>query len=149
MAGAWTSMMRTYTELIQFLSFEERLEYAILDGNIGEETFGHDRYLNQMLYHSKEWRRLRREIIIRDHGMDLAFDDGTGDYEIEDKIIIHHLNPITIDDVLRRAKCVFDPENVVCVSDTTHKAIHYSTLDLAVAKYQGYVERKPNDTKLW
>lgn len=134
--------IRSYSELISIEGYLERYEYLKLSGRIGEETFGSDRYLNQMLYRSKEWRSFRRDIIIRDRGCDLA----DPDYEIQGPIVIHHINPITIEDILNRDAEIFDPENVVCVSMNTHNAIHYgdsSLLDL------GPVIRLPGDTCPW
>ena len=112
--------IRTYSELITIPTFEERFEYLQLKGSVGKDTFGYDRYLNQVLYRSPEWKRLRNQIIIRDGGCDLACDG----YDIYGKVLIHHLNPITVKDVLARSRKVFDPDNLVCVSHNTHNAIH-------------------------
>lgn len=137
-----TTMIKTYSELISFDSFQERLNYLYIGGNIGEETFGFERYLNQTFYRSSEWRRVRRDIIVRDLGMDL----GVEGYEIHGLIIIHHINPISILDVKNRSSILLDPENLITVSELTHKAIHYNK-DLY--KTNTWVERKPNDTCPW
>ena len=134
--------IRTYSELITIPTFEERFEYLQLKGSVGKDTFGYDRYLNQVLYRSPEWKRLRNQIIIRDCGCDLACDG----YDIYDKVLIHHLNPITVEDVLARSRKVFDPDNLVCVSHNTHNAIHYGDMDLLVT---GPIIRTKNDTCPW
>ena len=134
---------KTYSELIQIPTYEDRLKYAYLGGGVGNETFGFDRWLNQRLYNSKEWRQLRNDIIIRDNGCDLAMKG----YDLYDRILIHHLNPITYDDVVNRADCIFDPENLICVSHDTHNYIHYGIQD---DKLKGLnFERTPNDTCPW
>lgn len=134
--------IRTYSELITIPTFEERFEYLQLKGSVGKDTFGYDRYLNQVLYRSPEWKRLRNQIIIRDCGCDLACDG----YDIYDKVLIHHLNPIAVEDVLARSRKVFDPDNLVCVSHNTHNAIHYGDVDLLVT---GPIIRTKNDTCPW
>ena len=134
--------IRTYSELITIPTFEERFEYLQLKGSVGKDTFGYDRYLNQVLYRSPEWKRLRNQIIIRDCGCDLACNG----YDIYDKVLIHHLNPITVEDVLARSRKVFDPDNLVCVSHNTHNAIHYGDMDLLVT---GPIIRTKNDTCPW
>ena len=134
--------IRTYSELITIPTFEERFEYLQLKGSVGKDTFGYDRYLNQVLYRSPEWKRLRNQIIIRDDGCDLACDG----YDVYGKVLIHHLNPITVEDVLARSRKVFDPDNLVCVSHNTHNAIHYSDVDLLVT---GPIIRTKNDTCPW
>ena len=134
--------IRTYSELITIPTFEERFEYLQLKGSVGKDTFGYDRYLNQVLYRSPEWKRLRNQIIIRDCGCDLACDG----YDIYGKVLIHHLNPITVEDVLARSRKVFDPDNLVCVSHNTHNAIHYGNVDLLVT---GPIIRTKNDTCPW
>ena len=133
---------KSYLELIQIPTFQERYEYLKIDGRIGEETFGFDRHLNQTLYRSSEWKRFRRQIIIRDKGCDV----GCEGYELYDKILIHHINPITINDVLNRASCIFDPNNVICTSLNTHNAIHYGDSELLVTEP---IERTKNDTCPW
>ena len=134
--------IRTYSELITIPTFEERFEYLKLNGSVGLETFGHDRYLNQILYNSPEWRRFRPEIIVRDNGCDLACEG----YEIFGKILIHHINPITAKDILNRNPKVFDPENVVTTVHNTHNAIHYGDKNLLITEP---IERSRNDTCPW
>lgn len=134
--------MRTYNELIQIPTFEERYRYLRLFGSVGEETFGFKRWLNQEFYHSNEWQQFRDKIIIRDGGCDLAVNG----FEIYGSIIIHHLNPITYDDILNRNPCVFDPNNVVCTKLSTHNAIHYGDETLLL---KPPVERTRNDTCPW
>lgn len=138
-----TSTIRTYSELIQIPTFEERVEYLLTKSSVGVDTFGHDRYLNQRLYKSRQWLRIRDEVIARDLGRDLAVPG----YEIfdGDTIIVHHMNPITIDDVVNGSELVFDPEYLITTKLPTHNIIHYgSTGDLLVL-----TERRPNDTCPW
>lgn len=134
--------IKTYSELITIPTFEERFQYLQLKGSVGKDTFGYDRYLNQVLYSSPEWKRLRNQIIIRDGACDLACEG----YDIHGRILIHHLNPITVDDVLVRSRKVFDPDNLVCVTHNTHNAIHYGDADLLVT---GPIIRTKNDTCPW
>ena len=136
------NLIRTYSELITIPTFEERFEYLKLNGSVGLETFGHDRYLNQILYNSLEWRRFRPEIIVRDNGCDLACEG----YEIFGKILIHHINPITAQDILNRNPKVFDPENVITTVHNTHNAIHYGDENLLIT---APIERSRNDTCPW
>lgn len=136
------NLIRTYSELITIPTFEERFEYLKLNGSVGLETFGHDRYLNQILYNSPEWRRFRPEIIVRDNGCDLACEG----YEIFGKILIHHINPITAQDILNRNPKVFDPENVITTVHNTHNAIHYGDENLLIT---APIERSRNDTCPW
>lgn len=133
---------RSYSEVITLPTFLERYQYLKIGGVIGEETFGYDRYLNQTLYRSAEWKRFRRDMIIRDNGCDLAHDE----YEIVGKILLHHINPITPKDVIRRDPKIFDPENVICVSLNTHNAIHYGDESLLMLDP---VIRTENDTCPW
>ena len=136
--------IRTYTELIRIPTFEERFEYLKLGGTVGSETFGYDRYLNQIFYRSPEWRNFRHRIIARDLGCDLAFPD----HEIREQIItIHHIDPIRVEDVLNRDPKLFDPDNVVCVAPMTHKALHYG--DISLLPSWKPIERRPNDTCPW
>lgn len=137
-----TTNIKTYSELITLPTFLERFEYLKIGGAVGMATFGHDRYLNQILYNSHEWRQFRRDIILRDQGLDL----GCEDYEIVGKIIVHHIDPITVEDVLRRHPKIFDPENVISNSMNTHNAIHYGDASLLTL---GPIERRPNDTCPW
>lgn len=135
-------MIRTYDELIKLKTFEERYEYLRLGGSVGRSTFGFDRYLNQMLYTSSRWRSLRDHIIIRDNACDL----GIKDREILSKIIIHHMNPITPDDIRYARDHVFDPELLISTSSNTHNAIHFGDDSLL---YRLPPERRPGDTSLW
>ena len=113
--------IKCYSELITIPTFIERYRYLKIGGRVGADTFGHDRYLNQLLYHSGEWLEFRDEIIVRDNGCDLAHPD----FDLRDRILIHHINPITVEDVLRRHPKIFDPENVISTCLNTHNAIHY------------------------
>lgn len=133
---------KTYSELITLPTFEERYRYLKLDGVVGQATFGYDRYLNQILYTSREWRHFRNEIIVRDNGCDM----GCKGYDVVTRVTVHHINPITVEDVINRNPKVFDPENVITVSDNTHKAIHYGDESLLPIVP---IERKANDTCPW
>lgn len=133
---------KCYSELMSLTTFLDRYNYLKLGGSVGEDTFGFDRYLNQTLYRSPEWKRFRREIILRDNGCDLGCDG----FEIYGKILIHHINPITVNDVLNRAKCIFDPENVICTCLNTHNAIHYGDESLLLVEP---VTRTKNDMCPW
>lgn len=134
--------IKTYSEVMALPTFLERFEYLKLGGKVGAATFGFDRYLNQTLYRSPEWKRFRRDMIIRDNGRDLACED----YEIHSKILLHHIDPLTIDDVVNRDPKIFDPENVICVSLNTHNAIHYGDKDLLLTDF---ITRTKNDTCPW
>lgn len=134
--------IKTYSELVKLKTFEERFKYLKLDSIVGRETFGHDRYLNQVLYKSDEWKKTRRDIFIRDNGCDLASEG----FEIHGRYIIHHINPITIDDVLKRNTKIFDLENLVTTIHNTHQAIHYGNEDLLVISP---IQRTKNDTVPW
>ncbi len=133
---------KSYSELIRLPSFEERFRYLKLDGVVGRETFGYRRWLNQEFYHSDAWRRFRDEIAIRDNGCDLGMDG----YEIRSKIIIHHINPITYEDILNQNFCVFNPENAICTRLSTHNAIHYGDESQLIT---APIERRPGDTCPW
>lgn len=135
-------MIRTYSELITFPTFEERFDYLRLNGGIGQETFGYDRWLNQRFYTSSQWKTIRNAVIIRDNGCDLACPD----YPIFEKVLIHHLNPVSKEDILRGSRILLDPEFLVCVSRETHNAIHYGSMDTS---NKHVVERKPGDTCPW
>lgn len=138
-----TSMtIRTYTELMKLQTFEERFRYLKLVARVGEETFGFDRYLNQQFYHSQEWKSIRNEIIIRDNACDLGI---TG-REINKGIIIHHMNPITKDDLIHQSDFLLNPDYLICVSKKTHSAIHYGDESLL---FDGLVERSKDDTCPW
>lgn len=134
--------IRTYSELITIPTFEERYNYLKLNGIVGKETFGYDRYLNQLLYRSSGWRSFRDRIIIRDNGCDLACEG----FELQSRIIIHHIDPITVEDILNKHPKVFDPENVVSTSHNTHLAIHYGDKNLISI---GPINRYKNDTCPW
>lgn len=140
-----TWMMKTniknYSTLVLLPSYEERLEYLRLNGIAGRETFGLERYLNQKLYQSNKWKRIRRDIIIRDNCCDLGIEG----LDISNRPIIHHMNPITIDDIVNCSHKVFDLENLICVSQFTHEQIHYGSKGRYI--YSG--ERKPFDTCPW
>ena len=135
-------MIKTYRELRLLQTFEDRYDYLKIGGLVGQETFGFERYLNQTLYHSSEWRRLRNEIIIRDNSCDL----GIKDREIFSNLVIHHINPITVEDIECGADCVFDPDNVICTMHSTHMAIHYGDVSMLIRLSQ---ERRRGDTLLW
>jgi len=135
--------MKTYSEMIKLKTFEERYDYLKLDGSVGFETFGSERYLNQRFYTTPEWRTARRKAIVRDHGCDMGIEDRP----INSKIIIHHIDPITIDDVLNRSSKLFDLDNLICVSFDTHLAIHYGDRGLLTPTKP--IERTPNDTSPW
>lgn len=137
-----TTNIKTYSEMVRLPTFLERYRYLKIGGHVGDETFGYDRYLNQILYRSPEWKRFRRDIIIRDNGCDLACDG----YEIIGKVLIHHINPITVRDIELRDPKIFDPENVVSVTLNTHNAIHYGDESLLITEP---LVRTPNDTCPW
>ena len=134
--------IRTYSELITLPTFKERYEYLRLNGRVGEETFGYDRYMNQTFYKSREWLNIRDEVIIRDNGCDL----GVEGYEIHGRILIHHMNPITIDDILQRSDFLLNPEYLISTIKRTHDAIHYGDENLLI---DVPIERTKNDTCPW
>ena len=134
--------IRTYSELIKRPTFEERYEYLKLKSFVGKETFGYDRYLNQQFYKSPRWIRLREKIILRDQGLDLACEG----FEIYGRIIIHHMNPISLDDILSDTEYLMNPEYLISVSNNTHQAIHYGDIDIVPILPK---ERTPNDTCPW
>ena len=135
--------MKSYHELIRFQTFQERFNYLKLHGEVGIDTFGPDRWINQNFYRSKEWRDIRNRVIIRDEGCDL----GVPEYTIGDRIYIHHINPITVEDFESNPDALLDLDNLICVSFDTHQAIHFGSADYL--KISGLEERKPNDTKVW
>ena len=137
-----TTNIRTYSELIQLPTFEERFDYLRLDGVVGKDTFGFDRYLNQQFYRSSEWKRIRNQVIVRDNGCDLGIDE----YEIHGRILIHHMNPISIEDLRYMSDLLMDPEYLICASHRTHNAIHYGDESLIVTTP---IERSQNDTCPW
>lgn len=134
--------IRTYSELIQFPTFEERFRYLQLSGSVGKETFGFDRYLNQNFYRSSAWKRVRDQVIVRDNGCDLGIDDRI----IYGKILIHHMNPINDEDILNMTDILLNPEYLICVTLDTHNAIHYGDDDLLIKEP---VVRFKNDTCPW
>ena len=134
--------IKTYSELIALPTYEERFNYLKLEGVVGEMTFGFDRYLNQKLYTSQEWKTVRNQVIVRDNGCDLACEG----YEIYGKILIHHINPITVEDVINHNPIIFDLENLISTTHNTHNAIHYGDENLLI---KGPIERTKNDTIPW
>lgn len=137
------TMSKSYQELISIPDYRERYEYLKLGGSVGELTFNGHRYLNQRFYTSDpEWKKVKRAVILRDNGCDMAHED----YQIGGRIIVHHINPVTIDDLIKRNPIIFDPENLICVSHNTHNAIHYGDASLLLLPP---VERVANDTCPW
>ena len=136
-------MIRTYKELSRLKTFEERFNYLRLNGRVGKDTFGFDRIFNQMFYHlSKEWKRVRNEVIVRDNGCDL----GVEDHEIYGRIIIHHMNPISLDDIREYSDFLINPEYLISTTHSTHNAIHYGDENLLI---KAPIERRRNDTCPW
>lgn len=134
--------MRCYKDIQKLKTFRDRFEYLKLSGKVGESTFGWDRYLNQEFYALSKWRNARDDVIIRDNGCDLGIDG----YLIPKGLIVHHMNPITKEDILERKDWIFDPEYLICVSYRTHQAIHYGDESLLPREP---VERRPNDMCPW
>lgn len=134
--------MRTFKELDRCKTFEERYEYLRLKGEVGQDTFGFDRYINQMFYKSAEWKRVRDQVIVRDNGCDM----GDAEHPIMGRIIIHHMNPIRKEDFNDNPDFLLNPDYLVCVSHNTHNAIHYGSINLLPREP---IERKPNDTCPW
>ena len=135
-------MFKTYSELKTLDTFEDRFNYLKLNGSVGKETFGFDRYINQEFYQSSEWKSLRNEVISRDNGCDL----GVYGYEIYNNLLIHHINPMSSDDIAHGELWILDPEYLITTTHNTHNAIHYGNNKLLTPKV---TERKPGDTKLW
>lgn len=135
-------LTKNYSELVTLPTFADRLDYLTIYSKVGAQTFGDDRYLNQILYHDPEWKRIRKYVISRDNGCDLAHED----FPIFDRVYIHHINPITPDDILNRSSKVFDMENLVCVSFNTHQLIHYG---LQSDDMKTPTVRTENDTIPW
>lgn len=135
-------IIKTYSELIKFPTFEERYRYLQLDGRVAQDTFGFDRYLNQVFYRSQRWKELRDHIIIRDNGCDL----GVEGYDIYGRIIVHHLNPLTLYDIENESDFMMNPEYLICTTHNTHNAIHYGDESLLIT---APVERSKNDTCPW
>lgn len=136
------SMIKSYSDLIKIQSFDDRFAYLRLSGSVATPTFGGHRYLNQILYQTDDWKRARREVILRDNGCDLAHDD----YMIFGSVYVHHINPITIDDILGRRPCVFDLDNLICCSFKTHNILHYGNEE---NPYSKPAERSRHDTCPW
>lgn len=134
--------IRSYSELSNLLTFEERLSYLKLDGTVGKDTFGFDRYMNQAFYRSSEWKHIRDQVIIRDNGCDLGMEG----FDIHGRILIHHMNPITASDIQTASEYLLNPEYLVCVTHRTHNAIHYGDESLVTAKP---IERSKHDTCPW
>ena len=134
--------IRTYSELITFPTFEERFKYLQLNGQVGESTFGFDRYMNQVFYRSQKWKSIRDFVIIRDCGCDL----GVEGYDIHGKIIIHHMNPLSMRDIETESEFLLNPDFLICTTHTTHNAIHYGDENLLVT---APIERTKNDTCPW
>lgn len=137
-----TKIIKSYEEMILLPTFEERFDYLKLNGKVGKETFGFARHLNQAFYHSSEWLGFRDKVIIRDNGCDL----GVNGYDVVGPIIIHHINPITYEDIVNMNDCVFDLNNVISTKLSTHNAIHYSDSGMLVKPLK---ERRKNDTCPW
>jgi len=133
---------RSYTELARIRTFEERYDYLAVRGVVGLDTFGFERWLNQAFYHSAEWRHARRQVIARDRGCDLGIEG----QEIYDRPIVHHMNPIAVDDITHANIDIINPEYLITVSLRTHNAIHYGDRSQLV---QPLIQRRPGDTKLW
>ena len=134
---------KSYRELIKIPTFEERFEYLKIGAGVGKSTFGSKRYLNQILYKTDEWLSVRDKMIVRDKGCDLGIPDRE---IIGGRILVHHINPITIEDILNRDPKVFDPNNLITIAHMTHEAVHYGNEDLLI---KDPIERRPNDTCLW
>lgn len=135
-------MIRTYSELRRISDFEDRYNYLALYGGVGESTFGYDRYINQQFYTSRQWRQIRNHVIARDLGCDLGVDG----YEIHSGILIHHMNPMTAEDITRGDSNILDPDFLITTTQSTHNAIHYGNAKLLPKRN---VARRRNDTKLW
>lgn len=135
-------IIRTYSELITLPTFEDRYRYLQLNGAVGKDTFGFDRYINQQFYRSKEWQRIRDEVIIRDNACDLGMEG----YEIHGRIYVHHMNPIMVRDIQSNSDYLMNPEFLICTTHRTHNAIHYGDENLLA---RAPIERTKNDTCLW
>jgi len=137
-----TKKVRTYSELRRLTTFEERYAYLVLQGEVGNSTFGFDRWMNQQFYRSREWKQVRNVVVFRDNGCDL----GVPGYEIYNRLMVHHMNPISAEDLANGEPWVLDPEYLITTTHRTHNAIHYGDDSLLS---RAPVERRPGDTKLW
>lgn len=135
-------MIRTFSELVHIPTFEERFDYLQLRGQVGSSTFGFDRWMNQLFYRSRDWKLVRQHVIARDLGCDLAMEG----YEIHDRIYIHHMNPMEVDDLVHGNQDILEPEFLISTTHRTHNAIHYGDRDLLPKQL---TPRRPGDTKLW
>ena len=142
MVGTMRKIIRTYSELVTLPTFEERFNYLKLKGQVGKDTFGFDRWLNQIFYRDPEWKSVRDYVIVRDNGCDLGVDG----YDINGRILVHHMNPISKEDILERSKYLLDPEFLISTVHNTHNAIHYGDEDLLI---KTPIERTKNDTCPW
>lgn len=136
-------MKKSYSELIKLVTYADRFKYLKLNSNVGQETFGEDRYLNQQFYTSAEWKDIRRTVLIRDLGCDLGLEG----YTISGPVYVHHINPITAEDIINYRDVLLDPENLICMSMGTHNAIHYG--NMSWIDEMTLVERRPGDTCPW
>ena len=134
--------IRTYSELSKLSTFEERFEYLKIGGTVGHETFGYDRYMNQIFYTSQRWKKIRDKLIVRDNACDLGIDGR----DIPGRIIIHHMNILTLDDIVNESEFLIDPEFLICTCHSTHNAIHYGDKNLLILDP---IERSKNDTCPW
>jgi hypothetical protein len=134
--------VRRYSELIRFDTFEDRLEYLLLGGTVGRSTFGFDRYVNQDFYKSHEWKSVRDFVIVRDNGCDL----GVSGYDIYEGPLVHHMNPMGVDDIVHGEEWIVDPEFLITTTQQTHNDIHYGYQS---ERPPAFVKRSPGDTKLW
>lgn len=134
--------IRTYSELSNIDTYEERFEYLVLGGQVGESTFGFDRWINQKFYTSNQWRDIRQRVILRDEGCDL----GILGYEINNGLVVHHINPIESDDITHSEDWILNPEFLITTTHETHNAIHYGNRERL---RKPFIPRAPGDTKLW
>jgi hypothetical protein len=137
-----STKVRRYSELIQLETFEERFEYLALRGEVGQSTFGFDRWINQQFYSSRQWRSIRRDVIVRDDSCDL----GVPGYDIHRELFVHHMNPLEEKDIVHGTRRALDPEFLICVTHRTHNAIHYGDASLLAKPFS---PRRSGDTKLW
>lgn len=134
--------IRSYSELSRFTTFDDRFDYLMLGGSVGQSTFGFDRWINQQFYTSREWKHVRNDVIVRDNGCDL----GVRGHEIQGNVLVHHVNPMDSDDLIHGEEWILNPEFLVTTTHSTHNAIHYGDRSLLP---RPLVERQPGDTKLW